>query len=454
MTKHIRPGGLRIEYKDDAGALPPELKTAINGFSVALEEFKAANDARIKALEGKSGSVDVLITEKTDRINAALDQLKADVNAELVKLKRPAIDPTDKKAAQGLAEFKAMAERASVAVRFKDDAEALDAMNRYKAASNRYLRVGRDALTPDELKELSVGTATEGGYLVMPERSNRIITKIFETTPFRQIAGQVSVGTNRLTLPIDRDEAGSGGWVGEQTPRTESTTPAIGELDIDVHEQYAQPQITQNMIDDSSIDIEAWLDMKVADKLARTENTAFITGNGVRQPYGILSYPVANTADASRAFGTLEYVFTGASGAFASSNPADKILDLIYALKPGYRQGAVFLGARRTIAAVRKLKDGQGNYLAGPRLADGAFVESIFGFGVVEGEDMPAIAADSYSLAFGNFREGYLIVDRSGIRQLRDPLTTKGKVKIYSVKRSGGAIINTDAIKLLKFGTS
>ena len=454
MTKHSRREEfLRIERKDaDDAGLPPEIKKAFGTFMGAFGEFKEANDARLKALESKSGSVDTLVTEKTDRINAALDTLKKDINDELAKLKRPVVGDAEGKAPKGLVEFKAMAKSNNVT--FADDTEALARMTAYKAAYNSYLRKGIEALSADERKELSVGVATEGGFLVMPERSARVIERVFDTTPMREICGQMTVGTNRVEFPVDRGEASSG-WVGEQTARGETATPEIGEMSIDVHEQYAMPFLTQNMIDDSSIDIEAWLDRKVADKFARVENTAFITGNGVKQPLGILSgmTPVT-TADASRDFGVLQYVASGGATGFASSNPADYIIDLITELNPAYRQGAVFLAARRTISAMRKLKDGQGLYLAGPSFKDGALVESVFGFRVVEGEDMPAVGANNFGIAFGNFSEGYLIVDRQGIRQLRDPFTTKGKVKVYTTKRVGGRVVNSDAIKLMKFATS
>ena len=214
------------------------------------------------------------------------------------------------------------------------------------------------------------------------------------------------------------------------------------------------PSATQKVLEDAVLDLESWLAMKVADKFARGENAAFVSGNGILKPMGILSYTMSSNPDSSRAWSQWQYVATGTSAGFGTTtNGTDKLIDLIYSLKAGYRNNARFFMSRGTVGAVRKLKDGQGNYIWQPALTAGQ-PSSLMGFPLVEGEDMPAIAADSYSIGFGDFAEAYTIVDRVGTSVLRDPYTTKGSVLFYSRKRTGGGAVNFEAAKFLKFGTS
>ena len=271
----------------------------------------------------------------------------------------------------------------------------------------------------------------------------------------------MTIGTDKLVIPLDVEEAASGGWVGEKASRADTNTPGVGEQTIEVFEQYAQPKATQRLLDDAEVDIEAWLAGKIADILTRTENTAFVSGNGVNKPKGFLGYASAavTTADASRDWGKLQYIATGAAGAFASPNasasrlPADVLIDLIQATKPLYRANGRFAMNRATAGAVRKLKDGDNNYLWQPSIVAGQ-PDQLLGYPVSELEDMPDIASNTFSIAFGDFRRGYQVIDRQGIRVLRDPYTEKPFVKFYTTKRVGGDVTDFDAIKLLKFGTS
>jgi len=297
---------------------------------------------------------------------------------------------------------------------------------------------------------MSVGSDPDGGYTVTPDMSGRMVKKIFESSPMRQVASVAVIGSDRLEGFADLEE-GTATWVGETAARTATGTPAVGKWEIAVHELYAFPQITQKLLDDSQFNVETWLADKNADKFVRTENAAFLTGNGVGKPRGLLDYTTAATADSARAWASFEHIATGTSGGFGSTtNGTDKIIDLVYAVKAAYRQGANFMMSRSTLAGVRKLKDGQGNYAWQPSvgvLSGG----SLLGFNIVEAEDMPVIAANSLSIAFGNFAEAYQIVDRVGIRTLRDALTNKPYVGFYSTKRVGGAAIHFEAVKFLKF---
>jgi len=264
------------------------------------------------------------------------------------------------------------------------------------------------------------------------------------------VANIVTIGTDRLEGTRDLDEVTTG-WVGETEERSETDSPQIGQYVIPVHEQYAEPRATQRLLDDAMFDVDEWLAGKIADKFARMENTAFINGDGEGKPKGFLTYD-GGTPDTQN-FSVIERVLSGAAGDFAASDPGDALINLVYSLKAVYRGGAVFMMKRATLAEVRKLKDGDGNYLYHPDFQGGTG-GMLLGFPVIEAEDMPEMAADSLSIAFGNFHAGYQIVDRQGLHILRDNLTAKPFVKFYTTKRVGGDVVNFEAIKLMKFAAS
>lgn len=433
-----------------------ETTAAVLELKETIEAFKKANDQAL-AQKADKGAVDALLTAKVDALNKqidiAQDRVKARVDAMERRIETDGLfgggskkEVDDQAVAQQFEATIRMCAKRQVSV-------DVAAVKKYRGAFALYLRSGEKSLSMDDQAALQVGSAPDGGYFVLPDMGGRIATKIFETSPMRQICDVQPIGTDALEGIDDTNEVTSG-WVGETTAPTETTTPQVGKYRIPVYIQYAEPRATQQLLDDAVIDMEAWLASKVSDKLLRTENAAFITANGVNKPNGFLSAsrtaPVT-TADATRAWGTLQYVATGASGAFGATSPADKVLDMIYALKAGYRAGAVHVMARLTVAECRKLKDGQSNYLwdAGSKTAGQP--ATLFGYPIVEAEDMPAIAANSFSIAFGNFKVGYQIVDRAGITVLRDPYTAKPYVKFYTTKRVGGDLVNSEAIKLLKF---
>jgi len=324
----------------------------------------------------------------------------------------------------------------------------------YRGALNSYLRTGK--LTADVQKELSVGIQADGGFWVTPEISNRIRTRLFETSPMRSIAEVVTIGTDALEYPIDSNDATSGGWVGEKDTRAETATPQIGEGRIPVHEQFANPRATQKLLDDARINVETWLSNKIAGKLTRTENTAFVTGSGEAKPRGFLDYGSAavTTVDASRSWGVLQYTPSGNASDFtADPNGGDALIDLIYSLNPAYRANARFITNRATLGTVRKMQDSNGHYIWQPGLQQGQ-PQMLLGFPITEAEDMPNVAADAFAMAFGDYREGYVIVERQGIRVLRDPFSAKPFVQFYTTKRVGGDVVNFDAIKLFKIAAS
>ena len=331
-----------------------------------------------------------------------------------------------------------------------DQGFGVDAYRQYRHAFRSYIRKNNAGSGVDEIKALAAGSDPDGGFAVTPDMSGRISTLVRETSAMRQVANIVTIGTDALEGVNDLNEATSG-WVGETEARGETTAPKIGEYRIPVHEQYAEPRATQKLLDDAMFNVEEWLAGKIAERLSRMENDAFVNGNGVRKPRGFLTY-AAGTPSAS-AFNVIEQLASGGAGAFAASDPGDALISLVYALKSAYREKAVFMMKRSTLAAVRKLKDGDDNYLWQPdfQLKQGG---SLLGFDVIEAEDMPAISANSLSIAFGDFNAGYQIVDRQGVRILRDNFTAKPYVKFYTTKRVGGDVVNFEAIKLMKFSAS
>jgi len=309
---------------------------------------------------------------------------------------------------------------------------------------------------PADLKlssEGSVGTQTEGGYWVGPFISDSITATIRESSPIRQIARAETIPAgagDAFEEILDRDEAAAS-WVGEKQARPDTDSPDVAAFRVPLHEIYASPKQTQKLLDMTSFDIAGWLNGKVTDKFGRTENTAFVTGDGIKKPRGFLTYPTSATGDATRTWGELEHVVTGAAGAYAGTDPGDALITLVHKLKTPYRDDASWLMNRETAGTTRKLKDGDGNYLWERSVMAGQ-PDFLLGFPVRLAEDMPDIAANSLSIAFGNFKRAYLIVDHgNGTSVLRDPFTDKPFVKFYTTRQVGGDVANFEAIKLLKF---
>lgn len=303
-------------------------------------------------------------------------------------------------------------------------------------------------------KGMNAGTDPEGGFAVIPQFSTEMTKVMAEISPMQRLAREVNLDSGTTFHEIvDRDGA-DGVWVGEADPRNETTAPAIKMFTCEVAELSAMPKATQKMIDGASFDIVAWLQAKIAETFALKESAAFHSGDGINKPRGFLTYATAATPDATRAWGTIEHVATGASGAFPTSsssvNPADVLIDLQSALKAQYRRGAVWLMNRQTAGAVRKLKDADGRHVWADSLVVGQ-PAVLLGHPVEISEDMPSIAAGSLSIAFGDFKRAYTIVRRLGIRFLTDPYSDKPNVRLYAYARVSGGVNNSEAIKLLKF---
>jgi HK97 family phage major capsid protein len=311
----------------------------------------------------------------------------------------------------------------------------------------RYLRKGLEAGV--ELKALSGTSDTAGGYAVPEEIDAAIDRTLSSISPIRAIANVVKVGSAGYRKLVTTGGTPSG-WVAETAERAETNTPTFAEIAPPFGELYANPAASQAMLDDAAFDVEAWLAQEIASEFARAEGAAFVNGSGVNRPKGFLQAPNLPQADGVRPFGTLQYLTAGAAGGFSASNPQDKLIDLVQALRPPYRQGAVFVMNSATAARIRKFKTSDGAFLWQPGLVAGQ-PDTLLGYPVVEAEDMPDVAADSLSIAFGNFKAGYLIAERTETQILRDPFTHKPFVHFYATKRVGGQVSNSEAIKLMKF---
>ena len=434
-----------------------DIKKVIDQQGEAFAEFKKANDSLIQAkADGKAvGDLE----SKVATLSTALDKLteqKAAIDELLLKAARPGGlgggDP--KEVAAQAAELKGFnsnlrAEYQSKGRPFAGDLSQ-EAYAQYKSGFFKVMAgVNIDSLTGDERKALSAGSDPDGGYMLPASTQGRMVTKLYEQSIMRQIADVQTISTDKIEGIVDDDEADAG-WVSELGARSDSGTPQVRRWEIQAHEMYAMPKVSQKLIDDAATNVEGWLADKVADKLGRVEGTAFWAGTGVGQPRGLAAYTTAATADGSRAWGQFEHIVSGASGAFHTTQ-FDPIHDLQGTMKDHFLQNAQFVMRREVRTAARKLKESTTNrYLWEPGMQVGA-PERLNGYPVRVDQYMPALAANSLSLAFGDFRQAYTIVDRIGIRTLRDPFTAKPYVVFYSTKRTGGGAMNFEAVKFLKF---
>lgn len=426
-----------------------QLAEAVDGVKRGFEAFKEANDQRIKEIEAK-GAADPLLDDKIAKIEKEMDAKQARLDQFELSLKRQSRTVTDQHGNEVNLDAKALHWVNMVAKSRGTRVEQFGAsdLDSYKSAFVHFLRKGEEIMGADERKALSVGTDPDGGYVVHPDLSGQIVTKVFETSPMRAYASIQVISTDALEGLFDLEEASSG-WVGETDARSETGTPQLGKWRIPVHELFAKPKATQKILDDAEINLEAWLAGKVSEKFARDEAAAFVAGNGINKPRGFLSY-----ADGTTLPGTIERINTGANGAFAAApNGGDALIDALYGLKAQYRANATWFMNRATTKLARKLKDSDGAYLWSPGIAAGQ-PATLLGYPVAAFEDMPDPATGSLSIAVGDMRAAYQIVDRVGIRTLRDPFSAKPYVEFYTTKRVGGDVVNFEALKLIEFSNS
>ncbi|PZQ51646.1 MAG: phage major capsid protein [Rhodovulum sulfidophilum] len=347
----------------------------------------------------------------------------------------------------------AMLDRQSIALSRPPLARGAEAEAPHKKAFAAYLRSGDDDGLRGlslEGKALSSAVAADGGYLVDPQTAAQIVGVLRSAASIRSIANVVSVEASAFDVLVDHTEAGAG-WATETAERTETGTPQVDRISIPLHELSALPKASQRLLDDSAFDVEGWLAQRIADKFSRAEAQAFLNGDGIDKPTGLLSYPKVDND--LWAWGSLGYVPTGAEGDFLASDPADAVVDLVYALGARYRANATFVMNSKTAGAVRKMKDADGRFLWSDGLA-AAEPARLMGYPVLIAEDMPDIAPNAYAIAFGDFRAGYTVAERPDLRILRDPFSAKPHVLFYATKRIGGDVSDFAAVKLLKFAVA
>ena len=398
-----------------------DLARAMDDMMVAFESFKDTNESRLADLEKKSG-VDVVTSDKLARIEAALDASQRRMDEMVLKSRRPSLSGTPVVGA-----------------------------SEYKGAFEGYMRGGNETGLRSLEKKAAL-TAAEGdaGFTVPIEVESEVMRRLTAISPIRGIAGVRQVSSGTYKKPITSAGPATG-WVAETADRLETDAPVLSELKFETMELYAMPAATSTLLDDTAVDVDRWLAEEIETAFAEQETTAFVTGSGTSQPKGFTTYNTV--AENAWSWGNLGYVATGTAGSFPSTGASDKLIDLVYTLKAGYRQNATFVMSRSTQAAVRKMKDTEGQYIWAPPSVPGTRA-TLLNFPVVEAEDMPEIGTDSLSIAFGDFRRGYLIVDRQGLRILRDPYSAKPYVLFYTTKRVGGGVQDFDAIKFLKFGAN
>ena len=406
----------------------PEARAAMHEMMAAFEAFKGANDARLDEIERKS-SADALLEEKVARIDQAVGAAQARLDRVVSEGRRPGIgggSPSDPAFGRATSPIK----------------------GEEKSAFDGYLKTGQSFGL--ELKTGLSAASNSAGYIV-PEQTERAIERrLMAGSPMREIATVRTVGAGVFRKPVSTAGVASG-WVAETAARPETDPATLALLEFPSADLYANPAATQSLLDDALIDLDEWLAAEVEDAFAAQETAAFVTGDGVNKPKGFLSYPIVT--DASAVWGEIGYVASGAAGAFAPTSPSDRLIDLVYAPKAQYRPNGRFVMNRKTVSAVRKFKDADGNYIWQPAQRAGE-TASLLGYRVTEVETMPDIAANSAAIAFGDFQRGYLIVDRAGVRVLRDPYSAKPYVLFYTTKRVGGGVQNFDAIKVMKFAAT
>jgi HK97 family phage major capsid protein len=432
-----------------------EIKGLVEDLGKTHKEYRETNDALLKAkAEGKAvGDLEAKLVALDQRMDT-LSELKTEFDKFVLASQRPGGGTKDHEALATEAKTWNLMLRSDFQTKGRPAPAEVssDEYVHYKSAFFALARHGNiEKLSADERKALSAGSDPDGGYLLPASTVGRMVKRVYERSVMRRLALVVPISTDALEGISDNDETDAG-WVTEIGTRNDTDTPTVGKYRIQAEEMYAQPKVTQKLIDDAATDVEAWLADKVADKFARVEGTAFLQGTGVGQPRGLCTYSTVATGDDTRDWAKFEHVVTGANGAF-HTDKADPLQSLLGAFRDEYLQNANWLMRREVRTLIRKMKEATSDrYLWEPSLQMGQ-PDRLLGYPVNIDQHMPTIATGSLSLAFGDFREAYTIVDRLGVRTLRDPYTAKPYVRFYSTKRSGGGAVNFEAVKFLKFST-
>jgi HK97 family phage major capsid protein len=428
------------------------LTGAIEKIGAAFEEYKSANDARLAEI-AKRGAADPLLDEKLSRIDAVLDA-QAEIKKRIEQAETRAARPGGAgEAGAGADTAEALAYRSAFLGWVRNPRDPRAEMRMRETAKALQNRSMNDDGFETRAAQTVTSTGSAGGF-ALPEIIERTIARLsVDISPIRQIATVRAVGSPDYKELFDVNGSAFE-WVGEAGTRSQTNTPDLAEVAPTFGTASARPRASEESLDDLFFDVENWLVTSAAEAMAQGEGLAFVSGNGTNRPTGFLAGPTpVTTADASRAFGTLQYVASGQAAAMPTS--PDIFYDLVYSLRARYRANARFVTSKLVLSALRKYREGSGTgqYLLQPSLSMGQ-PETFLGYPITEAEDMPAVGANTFPLAFGDFREGYLIADRVGMRMTRDEITLPGFVQFYIRRRVGGRIRNSQAIKLLKIATT
>lgn len=386
-----------------------DVKATVEALNKAFADFKTEHTKQLDDM--KRGTNDALQALKVDAINAHISELQTAVDQATTKM--------------------AAMEMGAAGARPVKDKE-------YSDAFQAHMRRG------DVQAALNKGAATDGGYTAPVEWDRTITDKLVIVSPMRDLCSVQPVGGAGYSKLINLRGTGSG-WVGETDARPGTNTPQFALQGYSWGELYANPSATQQMLDDSEINLEQWLAGEVETEFAYQENKAFVSGDGDKKPRGLLTYAAGGTN--LHPLGGIAITASGAVGGITG----DAIMDLVYALPSAFTNAARFALNRNTHLKVRKLKDGQGNYLWQPSLVAGQ-PATLAGYGLAEVPDMPDVATNALSVAFGDFKRAYKILDRVGVRVLRDPFTNKPYISFYTTKRVGGGLENPECMKFMKIG--
>lgn len=434
----------------------PSIKSvaeAIDKIATAFDEYKKTNDARIEAVKKglPTSDLDAKLA-KMDQHMSQLDEAKSRLEKMELKLARPGVIADSLKDANSKEEVEHRNAFINW-VRAPQDQEARSALLvAQKAFDERRVQQLKSQGVPERRAAQVVTSTGSAGGFALPEVLERTIARLsVDISPIRQIALVRTVGSTDYKELFDVNGAAFE-WLGEGDTRNQTNTSDLAEVAPTFGMASAKPQASEESLDDLFFDVEGWLVETASEAIAQGEGAAYVSGNGVKKPTGFLAGPApVATGDASRAFGTLQYIASGQAAAMPTS--ADVFYDMIYGVRARYRNNARWVTSKVVLAALRKYKDTTNQYLWQPSLSANQ-PSTFMGYEITEAEDMPAIAANAFPLAFGDFRQGYLIADRVGMRITRDEITSPGFVKFYVRKRTGGKLRNTQAIKLLKIAAS
>lgn len=430
-----------------------EIKSLVEAQGKAWDDFKKTNDERIEKLtkSQSTGEVDAKLAKINDELSATSKELK-----ELtLKSQRPVMSAEKADEAEtALKSFNLAAKAAAMESGRPVTELTADQYADYKAVYAKYIRKGESALTEAERKTVNVGTATQGGYLVGHEMEAGIDRVVQRYSSMRQVARVINIGSATYKKLVKTTGTSGATRGGENTTPSNGTSPSWVELEFKPGTYISEQRITSEALEDATIDVGSDLETEIGIEFAEMEGSDFISGNGINGPRGLTDY--TNVANSSYSWGNVGYVASGNASSWAASNPSDYLIDLVHSLKRQYRAGASFIMNDTTLGSIRKLKDGQGNYLWGmtrESFMAGA-VGTLLGYPVVTDDFMPDIGANTFPIAFGDFKQAYYVIDRKGVSVLRDPAGAFPHVRFLTRRRVGGGIAKFEAVKLFKIAAA